>query len=152
MNDQVFSRRGVKLAVIGMLVAVAFVGFIDSRPEALFAASTAQSRAIVQYDDQGRLIRPTGYREWIYVGTPLTPNELNPPEAPFPEFHNVYIDPESYEQPRAGSAQEGLPRVAAARRGGSPGRGLAQAGIRLRGGWRAGPRVCRRARGEAARG
>lgn len=44
----------------------------------------------------GKLMQPTGYREWIYVGTPLTPNDLNPPEAPFPEFHNVYIHPSDY--------------------------------------------------------
>jgi hypothetical protein len=44
----------------------------------------------------GELERPTGYREWVYVGTPLTPNELNDGKAPFPEFHNVYIDPESW--------------------------------------------------------
>ena len=37
------------------------------------------------------------YRKWIYIGTPLTPNELNPPEAPFPEFHNVYIHPNDFE-------------------------------------------------------
>ena len=30
-------------------------------------------------------------------GTPLTPNELNPPEAPFPEFHNVYIHPDDFD-------------------------------------------------------
>ena len=50
-----------------------------------------------EYDAQGRLIRPTGWREWPYIGTPLTPNGLNPPEAVFPEFHNVYIDPESWD-------------------------------------------------------
>lgn len=44
----------------------------------------------------GQLIRPTGYRHWLYIGTPLTPNELNPPEAPFPEFHNVYIHPSDF--------------------------------------------------------
>ena len=44
----------------------------------------------------GQLERPMGYREWVYVGTPLTPNELNPPEAPFPEFHNVYIHPDDW--------------------------------------------------------
>jgi hypothetical protein len=42
------------------------------------------------------LQRPTGYREWVYVGTPLTPNELNNGKAAFPEFHNVYIDPKSW--------------------------------------------------------
>ena len=44
----------------------------------------------------GQLDRPTGYREWIYVGTPLTPNDLNDGKAAFPEFHNVYIDPKSW--------------------------------------------------------
>ncbi len=50
------------------------------------------------FNDQDELLRPDeGYREWVYVGTPLTPNELNPPEAPFPEFHNVYIHPGDFE-------------------------------------------------------
>lgn len=42
------------------------------------------------------LIRPTDYRSWVYVGTPLTPNDMNNGKAAFPEFHNVYIDPISY--------------------------------------------------------
>ncbi len=45
----------------------------------------------------GELQRPTGYREWVYVGTPVTPNDMNDGKAAFPEFHNVYIDPESWE-------------------------------------------------------
>lgn len=44
----------------------------------------------------GELERPTGYREWVYVGTPVTPNDMNDGKAPFPEFHNVYIDPKSW--------------------------------------------------------
>ena len=47
------------------------------------------------FNAEGELLRPDfRFREWVYVGTPLTPNELNPPEAPFPEFHNVYIHPD----------------------------------------------------------
>jgi hypothetical protein len=42
------------------------------------------------------LVRPTGYREWVFVGTPLTPNDMNDGRAPFPEFHAVYIDPDSW--------------------------------------------------------
>ncbi len=49
------------------------------------------------FNEKGELIRPdVSYREWVYVGTPLTPNSLNPPEAPFPEFHNVYIHPSDF--------------------------------------------------------
>lgn len=43
------------------------------------------------------LKRPTDYRKWIYVGTPTTPNDMNNGKAAFPEFHNVYIDPASYD-------------------------------------------------------
>lgn len=45
----------------------------------------------------GELERPTGYREWIYVGTPVTPNDMNDGKAAFPEHHNVYIDPVSWD-------------------------------------------------------
>ncbi len=43
----------------------------------------------------GALERPSGYREWVYVGTPVTPNDMNDGKAAFPEFHNVYIHPQS---------------------------------------------------------
>ena len=38
-----------------------------------------------------------GQHEWVYVGSPLTPNALNGGMAGFPEFHNVYIEPGSFE-------------------------------------------------------
>lgn len=47
--------------------------------------------------ENGELQRPTGYREWIYVGTPVTPNDMNDGKAAFPELHNVYIDPKSWD-------------------------------------------------------
>jgi len=49
----------------------------------------------------GTLERPTGYREWVYVGTPITPNDMNNGKAAFPEFHNVYIHPRSWAQWKA---------------------------------------------------
>jgi hypothetical protein len=33
----------------------------------------------------------------VFVGSPLTPNALNDGHANFPEYHNVYIEPGSYE-------------------------------------------------------
>ncbi|WP_298900580.1 cytochrome P460 family protein [uncultured Psychroserpens sp.] len=45
----------------------------------------------------GDLERPQDYRSWVYVGTPVTPNDMNGGKAAFPEFHNVYIDPMSYD-------------------------------------------------------
>ena len=67
----------------------------------LFVTGLQLMPADVQADEffnlqNGELDRPVGYREWIYVGTPLTPNDLNDGKAAFPEFHNVYIDPKSW--------------------------------------------------------
>ena len=55
-----------------------------------------ESESPARFTTAGELIRPEGYREWVYVGTPHTPNDLNNGAAPFPEFHNVYIDPGSW--------------------------------------------------------
>ena len=49
-----------------------------------------------EFTTDGELIRPSGWREWVFVGSPLTPNSLNGGEAAFPEFHSVYIDPDSW--------------------------------------------------------
>lgn len=49
-----------------------------------------------KFNSSGELIRPAGWREWIFVGSPLTPNSMNGGNAAFPEFHTVYIDPESW--------------------------------------------------------
>lgn len=53
------------------------------------------------FNEDGSLNRPIGYREWVYVGTPLTPNELNGGEAPFPEFHSVYINRKGWDAYRS---------------------------------------------------
>ncbi|MBL4604394.1 MAG: cytochrome P460 family protein [Flavobacteriaceae bacterium] len=55
-----------------------------------------QKVSYFKMNSSGDLIRPTDYRSWVYVGTPLTPNDMNNGKAAFPEFHNVYIDPASY--------------------------------------------------------
>ena len=56
----------------------------------------------------GEMIRPAGWREWIFVGSPLTPNSQNGGEAAFPEFHSVYIDPESWAHwKKTGTFREG---------------------------------------------
>ncbi|MFM9913612.1 MAG: cytochrome P460 family protein [Methylophilaceae bacterium] len=68
-------------------------------PIALKHADAAEIKAKASaaiFDKDGSLKRPNGYREWIFVGTPLTPNDMNDGKAAFPEFHNVYIDPASW--------------------------------------------------------
>ena len=41
-------------------------------------------------------MQPTGYRHWVFVGSPLTPNALNDGKAAFPEYHNVYVEPSAF--------------------------------------------------------
>jgi len=63
---------------------------------------TGSMLSVTTYADEyfsindGQLDRPTDYREWVYVGTPVTPNDMNGGKAAFPEHHNVYIDPKSW--------------------------------------------------------
>jgi hypothetical protein len=60
------------------------------------AAAAPDQSGPTQYTAEGNLKRPQDHRRWVFVGGPLTPNDLNGGEAAFPEFHNVYIDPESF--------------------------------------------------------
>ena len=54
------------------------------------AAQTQQSAAV--FDSHGNLQLPTGFRKWVFVGAPLTPNGLNNGKAGFPEYHHVYVE------------------------------------------------------------
>lgn len=67
----------------GLIVAPAYADKAMDRP--------------YQFDDQGNLIQPKGYRAWIFVGSPLTPNDMNNGKAAFPEFHHVYIPQAAFE-------------------------------------------------------
>ena len=58
-----------------------------------------RTRYLPEYTASGDLILPKNniWRDWVFVGAPLTPNALNGGKAGFPEYHNVYIEPGSYE-------------------------------------------------------
>lgn len=80
------------------IVAVALAGAV-----AVLSAGGVHQTATAQMADwgpkwasDGKLQLPTGYREWVYLGSPLTPNALNGGKAGFPEYHNVYIQPQAY--------------------------------------------------------
>ena len=86
MNRTWLARMG------GLVVLLALVAGLGG----VMVAAPEPGPAKPAFTMDGKLTQPTGYREWVYVGTPLTPNDMNPPEAPFPEFHNVYIHPDDY--------------------------------------------------------
>jgi len=73
------------LAGAGLAVASVFIIF-NARPA---VAQTPQSTAVFEPD--GKLKLPSGFRRWVFVGAPLTPNGLNNGKAGFPEYHHVYI-------------------------------------------------------------
>ncbi len=72
---------------VSLLAAVAFV-----------AAASAQSQDInrATFNEDGSVNIPENWREWIFVGAPLTPNALNDGAAAFQEYHNVYIEPSAF--------------------------------------------------------
>ena len=90
------SRTGVS-AIVVVLVGIAALSFMLSRSLAPVAAQPSKTQAaLVKFTADGKLKQPVGYRKWVFVGSPLTPNDMNDGEASFPEFHAVYIDPESF--------------------------------------------------------
>lgn len=58
--------------------------------------ANALDAVYAKFNKAGELIRPTQYREWIFVGSQVTPKDMNDGKPAFPEFHNVYIDPASW--------------------------------------------------------
>ncbi len=77
-----------------LLVIILAVGVVAlsalPRNTSRVAADTQHSTAV--FDSDGKLKLPTGYRRWVFVGAPLTPNGLNNGKAGFPEYHHVYIE------------------------------------------------------------
>jgi hypothetical protein len=70
-----------RIALIGASIAL-----FQTQP----AIAQAKGSAAV-FTPDGKLKVPIGFRRWVFVGAPLTPNGLNGGKAGFPEFHNVYI-------------------------------------------------------------
>jgi hypothetical protein len=87
---------------VAVLAAIVVVAACAPAPESENAMPDADEAAAASmlpkpaFNAAGELERAVGYRKWVFVGTPLTPNDLNPPEANFPEFHNVYIHPDDF--------------------------------------------------------
>src|SRR4029077_16614005 len=81
------------LVVSGVITTAFFVGPLSSSS----AQTQTRPRYLPEYTDSGDLILPKNFHEWVFVGSPLTPNALNGGHAGFPEYHNVYIEPGSYE-------------------------------------------------------
>jgi len=60
------------------------------------AAEGSASIGSAIYNQQDELLLPEGFREWVFIGAPLTPHGLNNGKAGFPEYHHVYVNPDAF--------------------------------------------------------
>jgi Cytochrome P460 len=88
------------------LVGIAAVGLVGARSYLLMArtvAAQSQKTSPLIWNADGTVQVPTGFRKWVFVGAPLTPEGLNNgkyncdqpggcTKSNFPEYHHVYIE------------------------------------------------------------
>jgi hypothetical protein len=82
-------------------LAILLAALVSGTVASLNSGTTARAASGPDWGPQwtanGQLKLPQGYHTWIFLGSPLTPHGLNDGKAGFPEFHNVYIQPEAYQ-------------------------------------------------------
>jgi len=88
--------RKVLVVAVGVL-ALSAIGTVVFAQRQQTNTALVRQRYLPEYTKEGDLILPKNFNEWVFVGSPLTPNALNGGKANFPEYHNVYIEPGSYE-------------------------------------------------------
>src|SRR6516162_4779894 len=82
------------IAVVAVIAALSYALTGAAVPRA--AAADKAKAAPVEFTADGKLKQPVGYRKWVFVGSPLTPNDLNGGEASFPEYHAGCRAPERF--------------------------------------------------------
>jgi hypothetical protein len=85
------------LRVNALAIAAIVSGAVVTIAVAQSESHSAVHRYLPEYTTDGDLILPKNFHDWVFVGSPLTPQALNGGKANFPEYHNVYIEPGSYE-------------------------------------------------------
>jgi hypothetical protein len=102
-----FRRWGLGLPFIAAAAALAISQFGGELRKIIVPPAHAQSvkygvSLAPEWNEKGELIRPKGFRSgWVYLGSPFTPNALNDGAANFPEYHNVYTQPDAFFHYRA---------------------------------------------------
>jgi hypothetical protein len=93
-------KRGITMkrrAVAGTAAAVLAMGVTLGMSYAGTALAEAAPDWGPKWTADGELKLPEGFHTWVFLGAPLTPNALNNGNAAFPEYHNVYVQPEAYQ-------------------------------------------------------
>ena len=90
-----------KLVTTATLALSAILGFLcqDGTTESIETSARNRMQE-PSYDQEGRLLRPTGYEKWVVVGTSIglgySDGDKNDPKNPG-TFHNVYLQPEAFD-------------------------------------------------------
>jgi hypothetical protein len=89
--------RAVATARIGSALVAAAV-LLAAHAGGAGAAAIPTGAPTPAYDASGALLRPEGYREWVFVGASLGLSYAEGMSAPdgHGDFHNVYLHPEAY--------------------------------------------------------
>ena len=80
-----------RLAVLAVAAAIAAAG------QTLPATAEMGQTMGATFNGAGETTIPENFRQWVFVGAPLTPHGLNGGKAGFPEFHHVYVEPKAFE-------------------------------------------------------
>lgn len=99
-------RKLISLALLAQMSAtipaMAQEGFVlQDKPSAQCSIYLCDSINGPTYAPDGSIVRPIGWEKWVFIGSPLTPDELNGGKATFREFHSVYIEPSAFDHYRA---------------------------------------------------
>ena len=106
MKTEITKIIPTALVAVGALLAIS--GCNSKVENGAKGASESGAGYVAEFTSDGALVRPENYREWVFVGTPLTPNDMNNGKASFPEFHSVYIEPSAWKHYKeTGKFQEG---------------------------------------------
>jgi hypothetical protein len=78
-----------------------FYGFVRVAGVAVFAAAVLAPAAGPEeprFTEGKELVRPEGYREWVFVGSSLGLSYSEGEPRRDPRFHNIYLKPAAYQQ------------------------------------------------------
>lgn len=91
------SKRAFQIALVTAATLGGLLCYAIGTDSSANAGEKVTKHTWIEYTSEGKLKRPpVSFRKWVYVGTPVTPNDMNDGKANFPEFHNVYMDPDSF--------------------------------------------------------
>ena len=84
------------VVAVSIVAAVGIVATLLLTSQAQLASAQMANTGPAKITDDNQTSIPGGFRKWVFLGAPLTPNGLNGGEAGFPEFHHVYIEPGAF--------------------------------------------------------